>query len=93
LICSPDDWNSAGNDFNHKGCKVIEIKSLETPSLERDSKGKLRIRVSITASDANDLGSAASSYDPNSETGILFTKRIKTPNNLTTNIWKTKIKP
>lgn len=93
LILSPDDWNYEKNDFNHKGCKVVEIISLENPSLERDSQGKLRVRVSITASDANDLGSAASSYDPASNTGILFTKRAKTDTSLTANIWKTGIKP
>lgn len=93
LIASPDDWNSSKNDFNHKGCKVVEIKSLENPELERDNKGKLRVRVSITTSDANDLGSGASAYDANSVTGILFTKRVKTTSSLTANIWKTGVRP
>ena len=78
LICTPDDFNYDLNDYNHKGCKVVEIKSLENSTLERDNSGKLRIWASITASDSNKLGSGASAYDPNSETGILFTKRIKT---------------
>jgi hypothetical protein len=93
LVCSPDDLNIAQNDFNHKGCKVLEIKSLENPSLERDTDGKLKIRTIITASNANDLGSAASSYDAASATGILFTKRIKNSTQFTTSIWKTKLKP
>lgn len=93
LICTPDDYNYDLNDYNHKGCKVVEIKSLENATLERDNSGKLRIRVSITASDTNELGSGASAYDPNSETGILFTKRIKTQTSLTANIRKTNLKP
>ncbi|GAB4336129.1 MAG: hypothetical protein OHK0038_14260 [Flammeovirgaceae bacterium] len=93
LIASPVDWVVAENDYNNKGCKVIEVKSLEVPELERDSKGKLRIRTSITASDANNLGSGASAYDPNSETGILFTKRQKTTAQLIAKIHKTGAKP
>ena len=93
LIGTPDDWNSDKMDFNHKGCKVVEIKSLEIPELERDNQGKLRVRVSISASDANDLGSGASAYDHNSATGILFTKRVKTDMSLTANIRKTYLKP
>ena len=93
LVCSPDDWNASKTDFNHKGCKVLEVKSLQNPSLERGTDGKLKVRTIITASDANDLGSAASSYDPSSVTGILFTKRIKDATQFTTSIWKTKLKP
>jgi hypothetical protein len=93
MVCSPDDFNSSKNDFNHKGCKVVEIQSLENPSLERGTDGKLKVRTIITASDANDLGTAASSYDPASATGLLFTKRIKTNTQFTTSIWKTKLKP
>ena len=93
LIATPDDWNAARGDFNHKGCKVVEIQSLETPALARDADGKLRVRAVITASDANDLGSGASAYDPNSETGILFTKRVKTPASLTASIHSTFLRP
>lgn len=93
LIATPDDWNSAENDYNHKGCKVLEIKSLENPELERDKQGNLKVRAIIAASDANSLGSAASTYDPNSNTGILFTRRVKTAAELTVSIWKTSVKP
>ena len=93
LICTPDDYNDTLNDYNHKGCRVVEIKSLETPKLERDCQGNLKVRVSISASDSNELGSGASAYDPSSVTGILFTKRIKTSTNLTANIRKTLLKP
>lgn len=93
LVCTPDDFNKAKNDFNHKGCKVVEIQSLENPRLERGADGKLKERAIIYASDANDLGSAASTYDPASATGILFTKRIKNSTQFTTAVWKTKLKP
>lgn len=93
LVLTPDDWNSNKNDFNHKGCKVVEIESLENPSLKRDNKGNLKIYASITASDANDLGSGASAYEPSSDTGILFTKREKTSSSLTASIWITRVKP
>ena len=72
---------------------MLEIQSLENPGFVRDAKEKLIVRTIITATDANDLGSAASSYDPASVTGILFTKRIKNSIQFTTSIWKTKLKP
>jgi hypothetical protein len=93
MVASLSDWNSALNDFTHKGCKVIEIKSLLTPALERDGNGKLKVRAVITTSDANALGSGASSYDPGADCGILFTRRNKTSSELTVRIWKTGIKP
>lgn len=93
LICTPDDYNETLKDYNHKGCKVTEIKSLENPELQRDNNGKLKVRVSITASDSNELGSGASAYDPASTTGILFTKRVKTSTSLTANIRITGVSP
>lgn len=93
LICTPDDYNEILKDYNHKGCKVVEIKSLENPELERGNNGKLKVRASITASDSNELGSGASAYDPESNTGILFTKRVKTNISLTASIWITGVKP
>lgn len=89
LIATPDDWNDALGDYNHKGCKVVEIKSLDQPELARHHDGSLKIRATITASDANDLGSAACAYDATSSSGILFTKRNKTADELTATIWKT----
>lgn len=93
LIASPDDYVSAQKEFNHKGCKVIEIKSLENAELSRFEDGSLKVRAIITASDANELGSGASAYDAASSSGILFTKRNKTANELTASIWKTGVKP
>ena len=93
MVATPDDWNSTAQDFTHKGCKVVEINSLSTPALERTTGGQLKVRAIITASDANSLGSGASSYDPNSSTGILFTRRTKTATEFTARIWKTGLKP
>ena len=93
MVASPDDWNFTEKDYNHKGCKIVEVKSLDVPALERGTDGKLKVRAIITASDANGLGSAASTYDPASETGVLFTRRIKTATLFNTSIWKTGIHP
>lgn len=93
LIATPDDWNDQAQDFNHKGCKIVEIKSLESPELARDVNGKLIQYATITVSDANELGSGASSYEPTSNTGVLITRRIKTNTQLTASIWQTGAKP
>jgi hypothetical protein len=89
LIATPDDWNDAAGDYQHKGCKVLEIQSLDQPELARHQDGSLKIRATITASDANDLGSAACAYEAASRSGILFTRRNKTTDELTASIWKT----
>ncbi len=93
LVATPDDYNTTEKDYDHKGCKVLEIKSLDNPALERDTNGKLKVRAVITASDANDLGSAASTYDPASSTGLIFTRRTKNNTEFTARIWRTGIKP
>lgn len=93
MVASPDDWIATENDYNHKGCKVVEVKSISNPALERGTDGKLKVRAFISASDANALGSAASTYDPGSNTGILFTRRNKTSSSFTINIWQTGVHP
>lgn len=93
LVASPDVWNAALKDYNHKGCVVLEIQSMSTPRLARDANGKLVARALIGASDSNELGSAACSYDPNSSSGILFTRRVKTSSELTVSIWMTGLRP
>ena len=71
----------------------MEVKSIEDPELERGKDGKLIVRAIITASDANERGSAASSYDPASNTGIIFTKRVKSETQLTLSFWQTGVMP
>lgn len=93
LIATPDDWNKDYNDYNHKGCVALEIVSLERPELRRTVSGKLAVYSKVSDSQANELGSAACSYDPISTTGILFTRRNKTEDELTAGIWSTQLKP
>ncbi len=92
MVATPDDWNSTLSDYNHKGCVVAEIASLSTPALARGTNGKLKVRARVTASDANALGSAASTYDPDSSTGLLFTRRNKTPTSFTIEFWRTGLR-
>src|SRR3989344_1869475 len=89
LITSPDDWNANLQDYNHKGCVAIEIASLLQPALKKDKNGDLLVRAVVKDSMANELGSAACSYDPASRTGIIFTKRNKTAKDLTTSLLQT----
>lgn len=93
LIASPDDWNKQSGDYNHKGCVALEIESLENPGLKKDTLGNLMVRAEVKDSMANELGSAACSYHPKSSTGILFTRRIKTQDELTASLWQTFINP
>lgn len=93
LIASPDDWNTEFGDYNHKGCVALEIASLEEPSIQKDASGNVLLRARISDSQANELGSAACSYDPNSTTGILLTRRNKTQESLTASIWQTFVQP
>lgn len=76
-IVTPDAWSNAEKDFVHFGCQVVEVESLDPPVLKRDSNGNLRVRATIIASDSPVLGPAACTYDPASETGIIFGRRIK----------------
>lgn len=93
LIASPDDWNYEFGDYNHKGCVVLEIISLDKPAVKKDDSGNVLLRAKIMDSQANELGSAACSYDPNSATGILYTRRSKTQGSLTADIWQTFLQP
>jgi hypothetical protein len=93
LVCTPDDWIPALSDYNHKGCDVLAIRSLSKPELVRDASNKLTVLARVTASDAGPLGSAASAYDANSSTGILFTRRIKSTTEFTVSVWRTSLQP
>lgn len=92
MLATPDDWNPAYADYNHKGCVVVEIASLAAPALARGADGKLKLRARVTASDANSLGSAASAYDPASLTGLPFTRRDKTPTEFHIEVWSTSLR-
>jgi hypothetical protein len=71
-IMMPDVW-----DISHRGCCAVEIESLAPARLARDKNGRLKVRASLYASDAGPEGTAAATYDPDSETGIILYKRVK----------------
>jgi hypothetical protein len=93
LLASPDVWNTRLKDYNHQGCVALEIESLSPPRLKRDADGKLALRATVSASDSNELGSAACAYDPASSSGILFTRRVKSATKLTVGLWMTGLRP
>jgi hypothetical protein len=82
---TPEAWNqkrfraSGSNDafygIDKFGCAVVEVASLENPSLLRRPDGKLAIRAWLKASDSGILEPGAPGYDPSSATGILYTLR------------------
>jgi hypothetical protein len=92
LLASPDDWVSSRQDYNHKGCVVLEVASLSPPALGRGPDGRLRVVARVFASDAGPLGSAAASYAAASATGLLFTRRDKSRSGFTIEIWKTGLR-
>jgi hypothetical protein len=74
-LLTPNRWDpDLGADL-HDGCRVVEVAGLDPPVLARTPRGALRVRVSITASDLDTYGPAASGYDPASSTGIVFVRR------------------
>jgi hypothetical protein len=58
----------------HRGCRVLEIESLETLALARRKDGELRVRADIRSSDSTGLGPGLCAYDAASETGVLFVR-------------------
>ncbi len=82
---TPEAWNqkrfraSGSNDafygIDKFGCAVIEVSSLENPSLLRRPDGKLAICAWLKVSDSDILEPGAPGYDPMSATGILYTLR------------------
>ena len=58
----------------HKGCRALELESLDPPRLGRDGAGKPIVRADVRSSDSSGLGPGLCSYDPASSTGILFVR-------------------
>jgi hypothetical protein len=92
-ILSPFHWDSSERENAHTGCVAVEIAAINPPTLARDSAGKLKIDAYITASDQGELGSAACTYDPASATGMLMTKRVRTPSEFISTVNVTKVRP
>lgn len=77
-IMTPDTWNAEAGDFVHRGCVAVEVEQANRSlRLARESDGRLRIAARITASDAGAAGTAACTYDPASDTGIILGRRNK----------------
>ena len=78
-LVTPDTWNEEAQDFVHQGCRAVETERLPSGGfrLARRAAGGLKVRASVMASDAGPAGTAACSYDPASETGIVMGKRVK----------------
>jgi hypothetical protein len=93
LILTPEGWSDQEKDFIHYGTKVLEIASMDPPTLARDASGNLIIHAEITASDQGPLGNGAATYDPTSTTGIVFTGRLKTQNSLIATLHATGLMP
>lgn len=75
-VVTPDTWESG--DFVHHGCRIVEVDSNGgILKMSRDAHGNLKVRATIYASDAGASGTAACSYEPSSETGVIMTKRLK----------------
>ncbi len=58
----------------HRGCRALELASLDPPRLRRDDAGKPIVRADIRSPDSTGLGPGLCSYDPASSTGILFVR-------------------
>jgi hypothetical protein len=57
---------------------AVEVESAaRSLRLARDAAGRLKVAARVTASDAGPSGTAACTYDPASETGIILDTRIK----------------
>jgi hypothetical protein len=89
LLATPDDWDDALRDFNHKGCVVLVVDDLSKARLARAPDGRLEVRARVTVSDSLELGSAAAAYDPASSTGLLLTRRTKTRTEFSISFWRT----
>ncbi len=58
----------------HRGCRVLELESLDPPRLRRDAAGKPIVRADLRSSDSTGLGPGLCAYDPASTTGVLFVR-------------------
>lgn len=71
LIVTPTD-DTGGTVIAHKGCRVLEIASLDPPQLVRQPDGMLKVRAEITSSDIDSAGLCA--YDAASDTGVVLVR-------------------
>jgi hypothetical protein len=58
----------------HKGCRALELESLDPPRLRRDAAGRPVVRADIRSSDSTGLGPGLCAYDAAASTGVLFVR-------------------
>ena len=92
-IMTPDTWSTDLNEFIHYGCRVVKLDSIDPPVLSRNQQGQLDLVANILATDLDEIGPAACTYDPNSVNGIIMTRRMKNAQGLSASLHQTYIKP
>jgi hypothetical protein len=72
----------------HFGCEVLEVADLSTASLARvDGHPIVRLRVVASDEYPSDWGPAACTYDANSGSGVIVTRRQKDPPGSSQRVW------
>jgi len=94
----PKAYEAQGTDvffgIRHQDSLVVEVASLDAPTLKRRNDGKLAVRAVVCSSAKSDKEPGAAAYDPASETGILLTLRdISSKSNLVWTLHRTGLHP
>ncbi|MCB0986368.1 MAG: exo-alpha-sialidase [Microthrixaceae bacterium] len=92
-IVTPDRWDVDLREFVHTGLQVLEVESLSQPRLARDESGDLRVRAQVTASDLDQFGPGAGTYEPSAELGIILMRRVIGSGGLVASLHDTGIHP
>jgi hypothetical protein len=92
-IVTPDRWDVALREFVHVGLRVLEVDSLEDPSLARDEQGRLLIRAQVDASDLQPFGPGAGAYESTAELGLVMMRRVIGSGGLVASLHDTGIHP
>ena len=71
LIVTPADQIGDATS-SHLGCRILEIASLNPPSLARNPDNSLKVRADIRSSDSDSAGLC--SYDPDSDSGVILVR-------------------
>lgn len=92
-LLTPDVWDPGEKAFAHRGVRVVEVESLESPRLRRSPEGDLVVRASVLASDLGPLGPGASAYEPSSAAGVMLIRREIGPASLVGSLHATGVRP
>ena len=92
-IVTPDRWDVALREVVHVGLRVLEVDSLEDPSLARDEQGRLLIRAQVDASDLQPFGPGAGAYESTAELGLVMMRRVIGSGGLVASLHDTGIHP